>query len=911
MHATRTRIAWAVFVGMLGLAAADAQAGGGEGPPVFDVPRLAKIAIDGKADDWDKGGYRVDLLMPINTRDEPLGLKAAADHSAACRIGWDDRGLLLLMVIRDDKWLEEPRANALGRYDAVELYMSPKRGSRDIVQWVITPGMDPAQPKARWQIFDYRKAPAIKGKPAEPTVARTRSGDTCTLEILLPWSTFGVTPKNGREVALQVWSRDADSRKNSGQYYAVWHPRVGTFRDSTRMNRIRLAEEASPPMSVRANGKYDIERMQTRIALVGPRARVGTAVSVVEKGRTLATAKLEPDGLGRASATLILPIPPADKPYGALTVRADGHPVETIRLPDPARRRAEAFLFAGPSARPAVFSGSRLPEVRFRRPVWLEKLIGPYQIKTTYFDRDYRPVSMAARPGRYGAVAEITTRTGRVYRRFVTLYRQPEPVRWWGTEMKADITLPAELGIAPAVAAKYRKTIAETVKWALVESLNRGDAGAVLLTGLAEAQPDDDPDDYYSDPWQRNRQWWVGLKRKLYGWEKRWPKPFVCPRPIKGKPAPAVRKGTLAEAGFKPDFPAKLDAVLTAWAKDTDEAFAVCIVRHGVIAFHKAYGTRDGKPMTVETKSWMASTTKMISGACMLMAVDAGLFKLDDPVGKYLSALRGVPSNRPLTIRHCYTHTNGFQWHWGAEANDMEERIAALLPTIEVGVRYAYNGTGMNLATKILEAVTGQSLPNFYAKHLLGPLGCENTDIGDSAGGAQSVPLDMCRIGQMLLNKGAYGKMRFMRPETFEKLLPRPLGMLVEPGTRQSKQEYQRYGQGHVRARGRVGGDDPHRPRARPGDLHDPQLPRQELRQVPPEVPRRDRRGHDRLTGATDQAAGGDSLGSSRRGALRNRSALRHPLRGTIKSCGHTSGGTTSTVGPRQCPFVLRSRFSL
>ena len=39
--------------------------------------------------------------------------------------------------------------------------------------------------------------------------------------------------------------------------------------------------------------------------------------------------------------------------------------------------------------------------------------------------------------------------------------------------------------------------------------------------------------------------------KTLYGWDKRWPQPFVCPVATKGEPAPTVRHGTLAEAGMK------------------------------------------------------------------------------------------------------------------------------------------------------------------------------------------------------------------------------------------------------------------------------------------------------------------------------------------------------------------------
>ena len=142
-----------------------------------------------------------------------------------------------------------------------------------------------------------------------------------------------------------------------------------------------------------------------------------------------------------------------------------------------------------------------------------------------------------------------------------------------------------------------------------------------------------------------------------------------------------------------------------------------------------------------------------------------------------------MTTNKPLTIRRLYNHTDGLDDHWGNQAHDMEERIAALAPYLEVGKFYRYNGTGLELGAKVMEAVSGLSLPSIYKSRLLDPLGCANTEVGSGSFDAGSVPLDMARIGQMLLNKGAYGDMRFMSEETFEAFLPLPIKDQVEQPT--------------------------------------------------------------------------------------------------------------------------------
>ena len=66
--------------------------------PVYDVPQMKAVVIDGKAGDWGDGGFRVDLLQRQGGDDDP-----AADHDSAVRLGWNDSGLLVLVWIRDDK----------------------------------------------------------------------------------------------------------------------------------------------------------------------------------------------------------------------------------------------------------------------------------------------------------------------------------------------------------------------------------------------------------------------------------------------------------------------------------------------------------------------------------------------------------------------------------------------------------------------------------------------------------------------------------------------------------------------------------------------------------------------------------------------------------------------------------------
>jgi CubicO group peptidase (beta-lactamase class C family) len=469
--------------------------------------------------------------------------------------------------------------------------------------------------------------------------------------------------------------------------------------------------------------------------------------------------------------------------FGTLTALVEDKPLASVALPDPAAERSRALMEIEVHCAPSVFAGAEFPPCGPAQTGSVEDLIGPYEIKTTYYDRDYRIVAAAEKPGRYGAVIDLIPEQGRRVRRFRTLYCQPEGLDWWSYEMKAAAEFPGALGLDPGAVSGQSRLVGEYFKWLLVDSFYRSDQTAPLLAGLAEAEPGAGDPGLSGDAAALDRQWWVGLKRKLYGAEAGQAQTFLAPRPNPGRRAPALRDGSAAEAGLHPDSVAAIDALLGRWAADSDEAFAVLIARRGVVALHKAYGTRQDRPMSVDDPSWMASITKLLSGTLMLLLVDQDLVSLDDPVDRFIPALRGIAVEKPLTIRHLYTHTNGLWGHWGDDLHDFEEIVADYYPYLEVGKNHSYNGAGYALDGKVIEMVSGEALPQFYKEHLLDPLGCAHTYVTDTSGGARSVPLDIARIGQLLLNRGAYGDLEFFREETYAQLLPVRLAAILGPGT--------------------------------------------------------------------------------------------------------------------------------
>jgi pimeloyl-ACP methyl ester carboxylesterase len=184
---------------------------------------------------------------------------------------------------------------------------------------------------------------------------------------------------------------------------------------------------------------------------------------------------------------------------------------------------------------PYVFAGAEFPACEFEQPSLVEDLIGRYTIRTTFYDGDYRPVTTAERAGRYGAIVEIEAADGRIFKRFRTLFRQPDPADgrlfkpirppmrmsqpepvWYGRASPCHpfpLELPRELGVDPEVVREQGTTLYEYFRGRLKEGYWNDPWTPILLAGLYETPPGSG-DVRRNNAWERDRRWWFGLKQR-------------------------------------------------------------------------------------------------------------------------------------------------------------------------------------------------------------------------------------------------------------------------------------------------------------------------------------------------------------------------------------------------------------
>jgi CubicO group peptidase (beta-lactamase class C family) len=148
-------------------------------------------------------------------------------------------------------------------------------------------------------------------------------------------------------------------------------------------------------------------------------------------------------------------------------------------------------------------------------------------------------------------------------------------------------------------------------------------------------------------------------------------------------------------------------------------------------------------PLKTDSLFWIASMSKSFTGTALMMLVDEGKVRLDDPVEKYLPEFQGQmveedgierhPPNHPITVREIMDHTSGVavpQDPAFKNAHGLKEIVATIgkLPLRrEPGTKYEYNNCGINTGGRIIEVVSGIPYADFMQQRLLTPLGLKDT----------------------------------------------------------------------------------------------------------------------------------------------------------------------------------------
>ena len=187
----------------------------------------------------------------------------------------------------------------------------------------------------------------------------------------------------------------------------------------------------------------------------------------------------------------------------------------------------------------------------------------------------------------------------------------------------------------------------------------------------------------------------------------------------------------------------------------------------GKIVYHKGIGYHNPAtkaPMPKDEIFRIASQTKAITSAAVMMLYEQGKFMLDDPISRFIPAFKNPavldsfiekdssyttkPAKREITIRDLLMHTSGIGYgQIGSKTfnaisskNDVTSGIGlstrllgteinklAKLPLAHhPGEKFTY-GLNTDVLGYLIEVTSGETLDQFFRKHIFEPLGMKDT----------------------------------------------------------------------------------------------------------------------------------------------------------------------------------------
>jgi CubicO group peptidase (beta-lactamase class C family) len=206
--------------------------------------------------------------------------------------------------------------------------------------------------------------------------------------------------------------------------------------------------------------------------------------------------------------------------------------------------------------------------------------------------------------------------------------------------------------------------------------------------------------------------------------------------PVFAEPA-RLPRAEPAAAGLNGDKLKEIDAIVQEGLDQKKMPGCVVLVgRRDKIVLLKAYGSKRlepaKEPMTTNTVFDLASLTKPIATATSVMIlVDQGKLKLDEPVATYLPEF-AAGGKEKVTVRQLLIHVSGLipdnslkDYDDGPEK--AIERVFALKPQTAPGERFAYSDMNFVVLGELVKKLSSQSLQDFSREHIFQPLGMTET----------------------------------------------------------------------------------------------------------------------------------------------------------------------------------------
>ena len=219
------------------------------------------------------------------------------------------------------------------------------------------------------------------------------------------------------------------------------------------------------------------------------------------------------------------------------------------------------------------------------------------------------------------------------------------------------------------------------------------------------------------------------------------------------------------EVGLDEQRLARIDSHFKNYVDDGKlPGWQIMVSRRGRVAHFSSYGLidrEDGRPVEADTLWRIYSMTKPITSVAAMMLWEQGKFDLNDPISKWLPEFAAprvytggpaakyatVPAAEPIRVWHLLTHTAGLTYGFhrvhvtdeiyrnagfefgnprGLDLAASVEAWAQLPLAFNPGAEWLYS-VATDVLGRLVEVISGQTLDQFFADNIFGPLGMTDT----------------------------------------------------------------------------------------------------------------------------------------------------------------------------------------
>jgi CubicO group peptidase (beta-lactamase class C family) len=178
------------------------------------------------------------------------------------------------------------------------------------------------------------------------------------------------------------------------------------------------------------------------------------------------------------------------------------------------------------------------------------------------------------------------------------------------------------------------------------------------------------------------------------------------------------------------------DAVGAAIQRKELPGAVVFVLHNDAVVYRRAFGQRTLAPepalMDLATLFDLASLTKpIVTATAIMLLLEEGKLDVKDRLSKHLAAFRRKETEA-ITLEHLLLHTSGFiadnplaDYEEGRKV--AWQKLFALNPLAEPGVRFIYSDVNYLLLGKVIEESSGMPLDEFARTRIFGPLAMKET----------------------------------------------------------------------------------------------------------------------------------------------------------------------------------------